>query len=33
MNNSVHITRIDSLGTRGQDEEASNLSYRNEIIS
>lgn len=32
MNNSVHITRIDCLGSRGQDE-ASKLSFRNEIIS
>ncbi len=32
MSNSVHITLIDCLGSRGQDE-ASKLSFRKEIIS
>lgn len=33
MSNSLYITRIDCLGTRGRDEEASKLSFREKIIS
>lgn len=32
MSNKVYITRIDNIGNRGKDD-ASNLSYRDEIIS
>ena len=32
MSNKVYITRIDSIGNRGQDD-TSNLSFRDEIIS